>query len=460
MRAPAAGGRSSGRAAVEIADGVYVLALGAGPAASNVYLVRSDPSWVLMDTGWPGHAAAIVAAAESVFGRGARPTAVLLTHLHRDHSGCAAELARRWDVPVYVHSDELAATGAEYVLRYGNPLDRWLIEPMIRLLPAGRRARVMAGVPAGDLAGVVRYLDPGGAVPGLPGWRAIPVPGHTPGHVAFHRPADAVVLTGDALLTVDLNSIRGIVSGRRKLARPPRYTTWNWPAAVASIAAIAELDPAVVGPGHGRPLDVDAGALRQFASRIGARRHRLVPAGFFRPVDYSARTRYRTPPPLYSRVQRWLGPALLARGLGPGYAVVLEVPGRRTGRIRRTSLVQVDHAAGHYLVSLAGESEWVRNVRAAGGRAVLGRRHRRAVTLVEVPAAERAPVIQAYLRRPGPGGRTVDRSAEARLFFGVGPGASTVEIERVTGYYPVFRIAEWVARDNRGPSRVVRPVTS
>jgi glyoxylase-like metal-dependent hydrolase (beta-lactamase superfamily II) len=122
------------------------------------------------------------------------PAAILVTHLHIDHCGCAAELARRWKVPVYVHPGELAAAWAEYLSRYGNPLDRWLIEPILRLLPAPRRARVLAGVPAGDLAGVLYRRDPDGAVPGLPEWEMLPSPGHTPGHLAFHRPRDRVVI--------------------------------------------------------------------------------------------------------------------------------------------------------------------------------------------------------------------------------------------------------------------------
>jgi glyoxylase-like metal-dependent hydrolase (beta-lactamase superfamily II) len=126
---------------------VHVLALGPGAVASNAYFVRSGRSWVLVDTGWPGRAAAIVAAAESVFGRGTRPTAILLTHLHTDHCGCAAELARRWNVPVYVHPGELAAAGAEYLSRCGIPLDRRLIGPIIRLLPASPAGAEPRGVP-------------------------------------------------------------------------------------------------------------------------------------------------------------------------------------------------------------------------------------------------------------------------------------------------------------------------
>ena len=65
------------------------------------------------------------------------------------------------------------------------------------------------------------------------------------------------------------------------------------------------------------------------------------------------------------------------------------------------------------------------------------------MTLVEVPVAERAPVIDAYLHRPGPGGRTVNRTVEARHFFGINPDTPAAEIDRLAGYYPVFRIDEW-----------------
>lgn len=55
---------------------------------------------------------------------------------------------------------------------------------------------------------------------------------------------------------------------------------------------------------------------------------------------------------------------------------------------------------GHYLVALAGESKWVRNVRAAGRRVVIGRQCC-AARLVEVPPRQRAQVIRVYLLRWG-----------------------------------------------------------
>jgi hypothetical protein len=92
----------------------------------------------------------------------------------------------------------------------------------------------------------------------------------------------------------------------------------------------------------------------------------------FAGVDYSTRIRYRPPPRLYQRVQKRLAPFLASHGIGPAYVVVLEVPGRRSGVIRRNALVKASHQGNDYLVALAGESEWVRNVRAANGQVVIG----------------------------------------------------------------------------------------
>jgi deazaflavin-dependent oxidoreductase (nitroreductase family) len=96
--------------------------------------------------------------------------------------------------------------------------------------------------------------------------------------------------------------------------------------------------------------------------------------------------------------------------------VTLEVPGRRSGVLRKTNLVLLEHGGERYLVALAGESEWVRNVRAAGGRVMLGRRRRRcAATLVEVPARDRAPLVRAYMLRGGRRPESPRVAREARI---------------------------------------------
>ena len=70
-----------------------------------------------------------------------------------------------------------------------------------------------------SLEGIVRAFDPGAGPPGLTGWEALSTPGHTPGHVAFIRREDRVAITGDALVTVDLNSLRGILLGEQRVCR-------------------------------------------------------------------------------------------------------------------------------------------------------------------------------------------------------------------------------------------------
>lgn len=97
-------------------------------------------------------------------------------------------------------------------------------------------------------------------------------------------------------------------------------------------------------------------------------------------------------PPLF--VRRVFNP--LAMRFGIGGSERLEVAGRRTGRLHAVPVIPVDHEGARYLVSPRGETDWVRNLRAAG-EARLGRHGReRRVRATEVPMPERVAVIAAY----------------------------------------------------------------
>jgi deazaflavin-dependent oxidoreductase (nitroreductase family) len=123
--------------------------------------------------------------------------------------------------------------------------------------------------------------------------------------------------------------------------------------------------------------------------------------------------------------------ALYALGLLPNYLVALEVVGRRSGRAISLPLVMAILDGQRYLVSMLGENvDWVRNVRAAGGRAVLRHGRREEVRLEDVPVELRAPVIKAYLRR-APG---------ARPHVPVHKDAPLSEFERIAAQIPVFRV--------------------
>ena len=98
-------------------------------------------------------------------------------------------------------------------------------------------------------------------------------------------------------------------------------------------------------------------------------------------------------------VQRVFNP--LAKRFGIGGAETLVVPGRRTGHPTTTPLIPVEHGGARYLISTRSESEWVRNLRAAGG-GELGRggaaKH---FLATEIPAAERPQIIAAYRQKAG-----------------------------------------------------------
>lgn len=235
----------------EIAPGVYGIEIGKGILASNIYFVQSGPSWVLIDTAWPKCGQLIKETADSLFGANTRPASILLTHIHPDHSGSALELARLWNLPVYVHPDEMPLASEKLIPEYFNPLDRWLLAPLMGLMP--RRA-VEAKRSQPSLADVARAFDPSAGVPGLPDWECVPTPGHTPGHVAFFRKSDGVLITGDALLTVNINSLWDSLLKKQRVSGPPYISTWNWQAAKKSVATLAKLEPNVLACGHGVPM--------------------------------------------------------------------------------------------------------------------------------------------------------------------------------------------------------------
>jgi polyisoprenoid-binding protein YceI len=133
-------------------------------------------------------------------------------------------------------------------------------------------------------------------------------------------------------------------------------------------------------------------------------------------------------------------------GLAPKRWVTLEVTGRRSGRVTRFPLGMSRVGDQWYLVSMLGERcNWVRNVRAADGRATLLHRRATPCRLVEVPVTERAPIIKRYLARvPG-----------ARPHVPVDRHAPLADFESIAARYPVFRVVPVpaLARRARRPGR-------
>jgi len=147
--------------------------------------------------------------------------------------------------------------------------------------------------------------------------------------------------------------------------------------------------------------------------------------------DYLRRLYRGGRPSRFARWQNRASAVAFAAGIWPQRAAALEVRGRRSGRVISFPVVIAGYQGERYLVSMLGEDvNWVRNLRAAGGRAVLRHGRREAVLLEEVDAGARPAILRRYLAL-APGARPhipVDRHAPLEAFEQIAPG------------FPVFRI--------------------
>lgn len=117
--------------------------------------------------------------------------------------------------------------------------------------------------------------------------------------------------------------------------------------------------------------------------------------------------------------------------LMPARLVTLEVRGRRSGRMISFPLVVADYQGERYLVSMLGDNaNWVANVRAAKGHALLRHGRRERILLEEVAGELRAPILRRYLAvAPG-----------ARPHIPVDRHAPVADFQQIANRFTVFRI--------------------
>ena len=253
--------------------------------------------WVLIDAGLPGSASRIKQHAEQLFGTDTPPAAILLTHGHFDHVGGLHGLLEAWpDVPVYAHPLELPyLTG------------RSAYPPPDPTVGGGLMAYLSFTYPKQpyDFGGRVQALPADGSVPGLPGWRWVPTPGHTFGHVSFFREHDKVLVAGDAFTTVVAESGLGTLTQQQEVHGPPAYFTPDWDAARASVELLARMEPEVAATGHGIAMHGDTlrKQLAAFATRFDAVARPKIGRYAQHPATADGRGVTSVPPPL---VKLWV----------------------------------------------------------------------------------------------------------------------------------------------------------
>jgi deazaflavin-dependent oxidoreductase (nitroreductase family) len=106
---------------------------------------------------------------------------------------------------------------------------------------------------------------------------------------------------------------------------------------------------------------------------------------------------------------QYLKPPWMQRNVGDRIAPLfqrsvlsrLSVQGRRTGTWHTTPVAVLEHDGRRYLVSYRGESQWVRNIRASGRGRLLNKGQTEDISVVEVPIAERPPLLELYAEQFG-----------------------------------------------------------
>jgi deazaflavin-dependent oxidoreductase (nitroreductase family) len=163
---------------------------------------------------------------------------------------------------------------------------------------------------------------------------------------------------------------------------------------------------------------------------------RIAVAGLLTPASAaklrSVSDQYRAPGWFTRNVFNQLVAFLTRQGISVLGSRILAVRGRTSGEWRSTPVNLLSHEGHRYLVAPRGETQWVRNLRAAGtGELRLGRRAER-FRGRELTEDEKVPVLRAYLRR---------WKAEVGIFFeGTGPDSSDDQIRAAAARHPAFEV--------------------
>lgn len=211
----------------EILPGVHLVE-GVDPSpdfSTHVYLVKDKGSgWTLIDTGLPGAHAAIFAYLTKIK---VEPTAVkhiLLTHLHRDHTGSLKALAAQTHARTFAHWLEAAFIANDP--KYDGP-----------------------GTPPAEGFAVDERLKDGDSVDAGGGLIAYHTPGHTPGHTSYYQPERKLLFSGDLFFG----------NGDKIDLTPPEYTHHTGSAQV-SARRMSQLSVDSLLLYHGGPLVRNGGS--------------------------------------------------------------------------------------------------------------------------------------------------------------------------------------------------------
>lgn len=143
------------------------------------------------------------------------------------------------------------------------------------------------------------------------------------------------------------------------------------------------------------------------------------------------------PTPTERLLNRLLG-VVAGLGVGPGYLHLLQVAGRKTGRLYRTPVNLMDVAGVTYLVAPRGDTQWVRNARKAPTIHLKRGRQLKEYRVREVGEERKPDLLKEYLER---------YAAQVQQYFSVEAGSPVESYIPVSQSYPVFELEEVISQD-------------
>jgi hydroxyacylglutathione hydrolase len=218
----------------QLAPGVWQLK-GRPPNGINVYLVED----VLIDAATRRAPRRILRQLD-----GHQVSAHALTHAHPDHQGASNAICERLSIPYWVGATDVPLAEDLEVMRASqapHPLNRLIMKYWV-----------------GPARKVDRHLHEGDEVAGF---KVLDVPGHSPGHIAYWRESDRVLILGDVLNNMD------VVTGIPGLRDPKPFFTHDPVQNRDSARRLAQLEPKLVLFGHGAPLR-DTGKFVDFVNGL------------------------------------------------------------------------------------------------------------------------------------------------------------------------------------------------
>jgi deazaflavin-dependent oxidoreductase (nitroreductase family) len=139
---------------------------------------------------------------------------------------------------------------------------------------------------------------------------------------------------------------------------------------------------------------------------------------------------FREPTPLEKFLNRTFG-FLVGLGLGPAHIYLLEVRGRKSGKLYRTPVDLLQLGGTRYLVAPRGRTQWVRNAEAAGEVTLKRGSSRQRSRLRPIPDAEKPPILKAYLD---------NFRREVQRYFSVAAGSPAEDFASIASNYPAFEL--------------------